>query len=368
MMSTIRNLLALAGVALAVPALAEVTFFEQEDFRGASFVSQKSVNDLQRFGFNGRASSAVVLGERWEVCEIRRFGGRCVVLRAGRYPSLAAMALNDPVSSARAISRTARISDFRYAPVPDVARITLYERANYGGKAYVAEAAIVNFQRDSFNDRASSVDVQAGQWQVCEDARFRGQCVLLRAGRYPTLAAMGLNNRISSIRIVAAATQTDPPPPQWVAGDAAFDRRADERLFEADVIAAHAVLGPPEQRCWIEREQVATDARQSNVPGAIAGALLGGILGHQVGGGAGKDLATVGGAVAGAAIGANVGRNNSTPSTTTQQVQRCREVPSNAKPLFWDVTYRFRGQEHQVQMTAAPGATITVNAQGEPRT
>jgi uncharacterized protein YcfJ len=94
--------------------------------------------------------------------------------------------------------------------------------------------------------------------------------------------------------------------------------------------------------------------------------VIGGILGHQVGGGRGQDLATVGGAVAGAAVGANVGRSNGQPAAP-QDVQRCENVPSQARPDHWDVTYTFRGQEHRIQVTAPPGPTITVNDRGEPR-
>jgi len=32
------------------------------------------------------------------------------------------------------------------------------------------------------------------------------------------------------------------------------------------------------------------------------------------------------------------------------------------------VTYSFRGEQHRVQMSSPPGATILVNADGEPRT
>ncbi|HEY8908158.1 MAG TPA: hypothetical protein VIM63_19225, partial [Rhodoferax sp.] len=87
----------------------------------------------------------------------------------------------------------------------------------------------------------------------------------------------------------------------------------------------------------------------------------------QVGGGAGKDLATVGGVVAGAAIGNQVGRNNDPQPAQTRDVQRCRDVPSQARPEFWDVTYNFRGLDHQVQLTAPPGPSVTVNERGEPR-
>ena len=41
-----------------------------------------------------------------------------------------------------------------------------------------------------FNDRASSVIVERGQWQVCDDIGFRGYCIVLRPGQYPSLAAM----------------------------------------------------------------------------------------------------------------------------------------------------------------------------------
>jgi len=191
---------------------------------------------------------------------------------------------------------------------------------------------------------------------------------VLNPGRYGSLAAMGLNDRISSVRAVDWNARVDdrryaPQPAP------AYDsrRRNEERLFEANVTSVRAVVGPPEKRCWMEREEVAATRGEANVGGAVVGALIGGVLGHQVGGGVGKDLATVGGAVAGAAVGANVGRNNSGQPATSRDVQRCSERPSTAAPAFWDVSYTFRGLEHRVQLTSAPGATISVNAQGEPR-
>lgn len=141
----------------------------------------------------------------------------------------------------------------------------------------------------------------------------------------------------------------------------------NERLYEADVISVRAIVGTPEQRCWVEREQIVQESRNNAVSGAIAGAVIGGILGHQVGNGRGNDLATAGGAVAGAVVGANVGRGSGGQQVTTQNVRRCESVPSHARPDYWDVTYRFRNQEHRVQMTTPPGDTVTVNNQGEPR-
>ena len=102
-----------------------------------------------------------------------------------------------------------------------------------------------------------------------------------------------------------------------------------------------------------------------NVGGAVVGAIIGGVLGHQVGGGRGKDAATAGGAVAGALIGSNQGRGSS-GVTYDKDVQRCRTVASGT-PAYWDVTYDYRGRENRIQMSSAPGDTISVNANGEPR-
>ncbi len=239
-----------------------------------------------------------------------------------------------------------------------MADITFFENNNFSGRSFATDRDVGNFQRVGFNDRASSVTVNAGRWEVCEDANFGGHCAVLRPGNYASLRDMGLNDRISSVHLVA-------PQPRGVAY---YDGRprGGERLFEANVLAVHAVVGPPEQRCWVERENVVQDGGGNRTGGAIAGALIGGILGHQIGGGSGRDLATVGGAVAGGVVGSNIAGNQG-DRVVTQDVQRCRSVPSQARPDYWDVTYTFRGVDHHVQLTSPPGPTVTVNGDGEPR-
>jgi len=140
-----------------------------------------------------------------------------------------------------------------------------------------------------------------------------------------------------------------------------------ERLYEVQVQSVRAVVGPPEQRCWIERQQLVEERIDGpNVPGAIVGAVVGGVLGHQIGNGRGRDVATAGGAVAGAAIGANVGRG--TEQVYNQDVQRCVTVDPGARPEYWDVTYQFRGVVHRVKMSAPPpGRFIIVDETGNPR-
>ena len=353
------------------PVVAQVTFYERKGFEGQSFTTQKPIGNFARQGFNDRASSALVQGDRWEVCEDARFSGRCVVLRPGKYASLAAMGLNNQVSSVRIVNANTRIDDRRYAPAPVTAQVTFYERQGFEGQSFTTQKPIGNFARQGFNDRASSAIVQGDHWEVCEDAQFNGRCVVLRPGKYPSLTTMGLNNRVSSIRAVDANARINDPryAPGYAPEQAAhnFRRRDNERLYEANVTSVRAVVGAPEQRCWVETEEIAQERRTVNIPGAIAGAVIGGILGHQVGGGRGQDIATAGGAVAGAAVGAYIGRDGNGQPVQTRDVQRCESAPSQARPEFWDVTYVFRGQTHLMQVTAPPGPTVTVNAQGEPR-
>jgi uncharacterized protein YcfJ len=367
MNTLLRLALGAAGTAMAAQAAAQVTFYERDRFEGRSYTATTQVSSLEKFGFNDRASSVVVSGQSWEVCEDARYSGRCVILRPGQYDSLAAMGLNDRISSARTVSGNARVEDTRYAPAPAGAQVTFYEHENFAGRSFTADGQVADLQRDGFNDRASSAVVSGAPWEVCDDAQFRGRCLFLRPGRYPSLGSMNLNDRLSSARVVSGNMQIDDN--RYASAPAAthdYRRHHNERIHEANVTSVRAVLGTPEQRCWVEREQISQERSQANVPGAILGAVIGGILGHQVGGGRGQDIATVGGAVAGAAVGANVGRSSGQQSYS-QDVQRCENVSGQARPDYWDVTYNFRGVEHRVQMTAPPGPTVSVNEQGEPR-
>lgn len=243
------------------------------------------------------------------------------------------------------------------------AQVTFYEGEGFRGRAFTADKEVWNFERFGFNDRAASVVVDRGRWEVCEHARFEGRCVVLRRGSYYSLRDMGMDRRISSVRPVsnsARAAYDAPPPAQEPAYE--WRRRPNEKLFEVPVDSVRAVVGPAEQRCWVEREQVAGGPGQPNVPGAVVGGIIGGIIGHQIGSGRGNTAATIAGAVGGAAVGANVPGG----PVYTRDVQRCASAPPGP-PQYWDVTYHFNGTWHHVQMSAPPGPTVWVNARGEPR-
>ena len=209
-MNAILKYTALAGVAIATQATAQVTFYEHPNFRGQSFTVGESIGNLERQGFNNSASSAIVRGEAWEVCDAPRFGGRCVVLRPGEYPSLGSLGMNDSVTSVRPESeRTVRI-DPPVAPGP--AQITFYGRENFEGRAITLDRPIGDLERLGFADRASSVVVTGAAWEICDDVRFSGRCVVLRPGRYPSLATVGMDNRVSSARGAEDARVNARPP------------------------------------------------------------------------------------------------------------------------------------------------------------
>src|SRR5688572_2641070 len=200
--------MAIAAMTFCGYATAEVVFYERESFEGRSFTAASEVRSLDGRGFNDRASSAAVLSGQWEVCESDRFRGKCMVLREGKYPSLAAMGLNDRVSSVRPVSSNAQIDNNRYAPAAAPQRaagaplLTFYEDESFKGRSFETAKQVANMDRSGFNDRASSVVVIGDRWEVCESSQYRGQCKVLRQGRYPSLTAMGLNDRVSSVRLV----------------------------------------------------------------------------------------------------------------------------------------------------------------------
>ena len=245
------------------------------------------------------------------------------------------------------------------------AQITFYEGEGFRGRAFTANGITDNFRNVGFNDLAASVIVDSGRWEVCDDARFGGRCMVLRKGSYETLTGMGMSKRISSVRPVDSDQRYENESPEPMREpNYEYRRRPHEDTFEAQVTSVHAVMNSQKQHCWVERHEVAEAHRDPNVGGAIFGAILGGVLGHQVGGGRGRDLATVGGAIAGGALGTNVGGDER--NVSEHDVRRC-DTTGNSKPEYWDVTYLYQGQEHRIQMSSPPGAVIAVNRHGEPR-
>lgn len=77
--------------------------------------------------------------------------------------------------------------------------LTLYTHANFHGQPLTLNRSMANVSETGFNDRASSIVVGAGRWEVCTDANFQGHCAVLSPGEYDRLDPR-FNDRISSAR------------------------------------------------------------------------------------------------------------------------------------------------------------------------
>jgi uncharacterized protein YcfJ len=269
-------------------------------------------------------------------------------------------ALDDARLSLDAARRNPQVAI--YAPMElDQAAATLRqaEELAAGGGRYDDShrlALLANQRAAAAQDAARVRSEQAAlaAQRSAADARIRADVTQQQAAAAQMQAAEAQRRAEEAQRLAAAPAAYD------------YHRRQGEPLYEAPVTSVRAVVGPPEQRCWVERQVVDAGSPGINVPGAVVGGVVGGILGHQIGSGRGRDVATGVGAATGAVVGANVGRD-APGGAYTQDVQRCANVSSAGGLDYWDVTYNFGGYEHRVQMTSPPGATVLVNAQGEPR-
>ncbi|MET0320449.1 MAG: beta/gamma crystallin family protein [Duganella sp.] len=76
--------------------------------------------------------------------------------------------------------------------------IALFTDDNFRGPSITLRDSVPDLVRRGFNDRASSVVVRSGTWELCEHANFGGQCRVLERGEYRRLE--GFNDEVSSVR------------------------------------------------------------------------------------------------------------------------------------------------------------------------
>jgi hypothetical protein len=83
------------------------------------------------------------------------------------------------------------------------AEITLYEAPGFAGRSLTLRGYTPNLEQIGFNDRASSIVVRSGTWQLCTDANFGGTCATLTRGEYRNLDGR-LTGQLSSAREVGS--------------------------------------------------------------------------------------------------------------------------------------------------------------------
>jgi hypothetical protein len=102
------------------------------------------------------------------------------------------------------------------AAVCSAGEIALYEYSDFMGRAIELRGPAPNLADLGFNDRAASIQVRHGHWEICTDAGFRGRCRVLAPGEYRQLPG-DFNDAISSLReVVVERSQviiSAPPAP-----------------------------------------------------------------------------------------------------------------------------------------------------------
>ena len=181
---------------------APVILFERSEMRGRSLPLRGDIANLTLLGFNDRAQSMVVQNGSWEFCIDKNFGGQCQVFGPGEYRNID-RGFFRAITSARMVSNDdGRGRGNGRGRGGDRGRdgVELFAAAGFGGERVQVSNEVRSLEQLNFNDRAASLVVHNGQWEFCQHADFRGQCMTYGPGRYERLG--NLNYQISSMRRV----------------------------------------------------------------------------------------------------------------------------------------------------------------------
>lgn len=174
-----------------------ITVYDDLNFQGAPFTFRSEVPDLREFGLNDRVSSLqVAAGDSWEICDNVGFGGPCIVV-SGSDRDLRTRNWNDMITSMRPVQdrdgRRGRGSNIG-RPSPR-SQIVLFDQPGYRGEAQKVTEAAAGL--GAFANRARSLQILDGVWELCEEPRWTGRCVRVTSS-VPDLGRVGLRGVASA--------------------------------------------------------------------------------------------------------------------------------------------------------------------------
>ena len=202
----------------------EISLYTDDNFKGRAVVLRDTTDDLSRVNFNDTVSSIRVGSGTWEVCMHANFKGECKTLERGEYRSMPGM--NDKISSVRELDgRHGGGSRPPAAPEPDApppprdappppperergAALEVFSAPGRSGASVDVNSDRDDFADIGFNDRAVSIRVRHGYWQLCSDANFHGSCRVYSPGSYDLTRS--LEGKLSSARQVDSREENRP--------------------------------------------------------------------------------------------------------------------------------------------------------------
>ncbi len=257
-MSVMRFLisgLALAAAQSASAGAQEVIIFEHNNYQGRSVRLTADAPNLDRRGFNDRASSIRVVSGTWEFCQHANFGGSCFTADASQNQL---GGFNDHMSSVRLVSRRGDRRDDRRDRTDDrrdrddrwddrrdrrdrggrrgrrgASEIVLYSGPNYTGQSITLRDGANNLRNLRFNDRARSIRVYGrGSWRVCQHRDFGGACMQV-ADDMPYISG-GMSAEISSVAPDDNANRrgTRPREGVWLYDGREFEGRRFDAIYD----------------------------------------------------------------------------------------------------------------------------------------
>lgn len=187
-----------------------ITVFQDESFRGENATFRQDVPDLRQYGFDDRITSLrVAPGEYWEGCELPNYRGRCQVF-SGDERNLRSSAWSDRISSLRRVRGEGGGGGGFEPPIGKVG-IVLYDDPFFRGRSITLKDPTDNLRFQNFHDRAESVRVIGGTWELCAEPRFRKCQTVDRDIAH--LSTIGLNKKLSSARPARWDSGGGNPPP-----------------------------------------------------------------------------------------------------------------------------------------------------------
>jgi hypothetical protein len=176
-------------------AAADLTLYADDDYQGRALAVVIDERQLGVLNFDDRASSVVIENGAWILCSDQDYQGQCVTLEPGRYASLQALGIEDTITSVR---RRDPVSIVVFSEPRRASDVVLFAAKDYGGASH----AVGGSQSDlrAAERAATSVVIARGQWELCGEPGFRGQCVTLGPGKYASLAQYGLERGVASLR------------------------------------------------------------------------------------------------------------------------------------------------------------------------
>lgn len=184
----------------------EVMLFDATGLRGRSISVRGDTNDLNSAGFNDQTQSMVVEGGTWEMCQHRDFRGPCRTFEPGQY-NILDRGFHRSITSIRLVGverGRGNGNGYGYGQRDDYQPrrdgVELFSETGFRGQATQVQGELRTLDAINFNDRAGSLIVSSGEWEFCQHADFRGQCMTYGPGRYDRLGS--LQFAISSMRRV----------------------------------------------------------------------------------------------------------------------------------------------------------------------